>query len=82
MAACLADGVTTITNAAQEPEVVDLANFLNSLGAKITGIGSDVLTIEGVEELTGGQYRVLPDDYPEIKLAKEEIEEVKEILRV
>jgi len=61
MAACLADGTTTITNAAREPEVVDLANFLNILGAKISGAGTDIITIEGVERLNGGSYNVLPD---------------------
>ncbi len=61
IAATLAEGVTTINNAAREPEVVDLANFLNSLGAKISGAGSDTLTIEGVERLGGGRYSVLPD---------------------
>lgn len=61
MAACLADGVSTITNAAREPEVVDLANFLNTLGAKITGAGTDIITIEGVDNLNGGSYNVLPD---------------------
>jgi len=61
MAATLADGVTTLENAAKEPEVVDLANFLNSMGAKISGIGTDVITIEGVDELKGTTYSVLPD---------------------
>ena len=61
MAATLADGITTLENAAKEPEVVDLANFLNSMGAKITGIGTDVITIEGVENLHGTTYKVLPD---------------------
>jgi UDP-N-acetylglucosamine 1-carboxyvinyltransferase len=61
MAATLADGVTVIENAAREPEVVDLANFLNAMGAKITGAGTDTITIEGVEKLTGTRYRVLPD---------------------
>ena len=62
MAAVLAEGVTTIKNAAREPEVVDLANFLNQLGAKISGAGTDTITIEGVKELPhGGRYRVLPD---------------------
>ncbi len=61
MAATLADGVTTIENAAREPEVVDLANFLNTMGAKISGAGSDTITIEGVEKLHGARYRVLPD---------------------
>lgn len=61
MAATLADGVTILENAAKEPEVVDLANFLNAMGAKITGIGTDVITIEGVENLHGTTYKVLPD---------------------
>lgn len=61
MAATLADGITILENAAKEPEVVDLANFLNALGAKITGIGTDVITVEGVEELHGTAYSVLPD---------------------
>ncbi len=61
MAATLADGITTLENAAREPEVVDLANFLNAMGAKISGIGTDVLTIEGVENLHGTTYKVLPD---------------------
>ena len=60
-AASLADGTTIIRNAALEPEVVDLANFLNTLGAKISGAGTDTITIEGVEMLGGGSYRVLPD---------------------
>jgi len=61
MAATLADGITVLENAAKEPEVVDLANFLNSMGAKITGIGTDVITIEGVENLHGTTYKVLSD---------------------
>jgi UDP-N-acetylglucosamine 1-carboxyvinyltransferase len=61
MAAVLAKGQTVIKNAAREPEVLDLANFLNTLGAKISGAGTDTLVIEGVEELNGGDYRVLPD---------------------
>jgi UDP-N-acetylglucosamine 1-carboxyvinyltransferase len=60
-AATLADGKTVIENAAREPEIVDTANFLNTLGAKITGAGSDKITIEGVKRLGGGVYRVLPD---------------------
>ncbi|MBV4367066.1 UDP-N-acetylglucosamine 1-carboxyvinyltransferase [Erwinia sp. BNK-24-b] len=60
-AATLATGTTVIENAAREPEIVDTANFLNTLGAKITGAGSDRITIEGVERLGGGVYRVLPD---------------------
>ena len=61
MAATLADGVTVIENAAREPEVIDLANFLNAMGAKISGAGTDTISIEGVEKLTGTRYRVLPD---------------------
>lgn len=61
MAATLAEGITTIENAAREPEVVDLANFLNAMGAKITGAGTDTITIEGVDKLSGTRYRVLPD---------------------
>lgn len=61
MAATLADGHTIIENAAREPEVVDLANCLNSMGAKVQGAGSDVITIEGVERLHGTRYSVLPD---------------------
>ncbi|SRR5579883_912734 len=61
MAAVLAEGQTTIHNAAREPEVEDLANFLNSLGAKISGAGTTTIVIDGVEELTGGSYTVLPD---------------------
>lgn len=63
MAAALADGTTVIENAAREPEVVDLANFLNAMGARISGAGSDVLVIEGVESLSaqGRHYPILPD---------------------
>ncbi len=62
MAACLAEGQTLIENVAKEPEIVDLANFLNSLGARIRGAGTDVIKIEGVEELAeGGRYTVIPD---------------------
>ncbi|MEY8711771.1 UDP-N-acetylglucosamine 1-carboxyvinyltransferase [Mangrovibacter phragmitis] len=60
-AATLAEGTTVIENAAREPEIVDTANFLNTLGAKITGMGTDRITITGVERLGGGVYRVLPD---------------------
>lgn len=60
-AATLAEGTTIIENAAREPEIVDTANFLNTLGAKITGQGTDRITIEGVKRLGGGVYRVLPD---------------------
>jgi len=61
MAATLADGVTIIENAAREPEVTDLANCLNCMGAKISGAGTDTLVIEGVERLSGTEYKVLPD---------------------
>ncbi len=61
IAASLAEGITTINNAAREPEVVDVANFLNHMGAKISGAGTSTLTIEGVERLGGGRYNVLPD---------------------
>ena len=61
MAATLAEGETTIENAAQEPEIVDLANFLNTLGAKIIGAGSPSITIEGVEKLGGCNYSIMPD---------------------
>ncbi|MDF1759541.1 MAG: UDP-N-acetylglucosamine 1-carboxyvinyltransferase [Coxiellaceae bacterium] len=61
MAAVLAEGQTIINNAAIEPEVVDLANFLNQLGAKISGIGTSTLVIDGVEKLHGDEYTVLPD---------------------
>ncbi|PYE33309.1 UDP-N-acetylglucosamine 1-carboxyvinyltransferase [Idiomarina fontislapidosi] len=61
MAAALADGTTRIENAAREPEIIDLAHFLNHLGAKISGEGTDTLTIEGVARLGGGEYAVMPD---------------------
>lgn len=61
MAATLATGRTVIQNAAREPEVVDLAHFLITLGAKIQGAGTDTLVIEGVEKLGGGDYSVMPD---------------------
>ena len=61
MAAALAEGETVIENAAREPEVVDLADFLNALGAKIRGAGTDTIVIQGVERLTGASYDVLPD---------------------
>lgn len=61
MAGVLAKGQTVIHNAAREPEVADLANFLNALGAKISGAGTSTIVIEGVDELTGGSYSVLPD---------------------
>lgn len=61
MAAVLAEGKTIIKNAAREPEVVDLANFLITMGAKITGAGTGTIEIEGVEALSGGSYAVMPD---------------------
>jgi len=61
MAATLADGTTILENAAREPEVVDLANCLIAMGAKIEGAGTDKITIEGVERLHGATYSVLPD---------------------
>ncbi|MBU2870269.1 UDP-N-acetylglucosamine 1-carboxyvinyltransferase [Colwellia sp. E2M01] len=61
MAAALADGITIIENAAREPEIVDLAECLISMGAKITGAGTNTLTIEGVSELNGKAYSVMPD---------------------
>lgn len=61
MAAALAEGTTVLENAAREPEVVDLANMLVKMGAKISGIGTDTLTIEGVDKLSGCEYQVMPD---------------------
>jgi len=61
MAATLAEGITIIESAACEPEVVDLANFLNEMGAKITGAGSPTVTIAGVKELHGAEHEVIPD---------------------
>ena len=61
MAAVLANGTTYIENAAEEPEIVDLANFLNKMGAKIKGAGTDTIKIEGVEALKGAKHTVIPD---------------------
>jgi UDP-N-acetylglucosamine 1-carboxyvinyltransferase len=61
MAAVLADGETILENAAREPEIRDLANFLNKMGAKIKGAGSSTIHIEGVNEVVGVEYEVLPD---------------------
>jgi UDP-N-acetylglucosamine 1-carboxyvinyltransferase len=61
MAACLAEGTTTLTNVAKEPEIIDLAEFLNKMGAKISGAGSDEITIEGVERLHGTDHSVPAD---------------------
>lgn len=61
LAATLAEGVTTIENAAKEPHIVDTANFLNMMGAKIKGAGTDVIRITGVESLHGAEYMIIPD---------------------
>lgn len=61
MAAALAEGVTTISNAAREPEIQDLQNFLNAMGARMIGAGTDTITIEGVARLAPRAYRVIPD---------------------
>ena len=61
IAACLAIGNTTIENVAKEPETTDLANFLNSIGGEISGAGTDVIKIKGVNELCGTEYRIIPD---------------------
>jgi UDP-N-acetylglucosamine 1-carboxyvinyltransferase len=61
MAAVFAEGETVLENAAREPEVIDLANFLIQMGADISGVGTDVVTIRGVQSLKGVRYRVLPD---------------------
>ncbi|GCE49723.1 UDP-N-acetylglucosamine 1-carboxyvinyltransferase [Thermosporothrix hazakensis] len=61
MAACLAEGETTIENAALEPEIADVAHFLNLMGARISGIGTGVLHIEGVKELSAVEYTIMPD---------------------
>lgn len=61
MAATLAEGTTTIENVAREPEIVDLANFLNRMGAKVVGAGTESIRIEGVTELTGAEHSIIPD---------------------
>ena len=61
LAAVLANGTTTITNAAREPEICDLAEFLNSCGARISGIGESTIIIEGVDNLFGTEHTVIPD---------------------
>ena len=61
MAACLLPGQTVIENAAKEPHIVDLANFLNTMGANISGAGTDTVKIRGVEKLQGGTYAIIPD---------------------
>jgi UDP-N-acetylglucosamine 1-carboxyvinyltransferase len=74
MAATLADGITYIENAAREPEVVDLAHCLQAMGAKISGAGSDVITVEGVGELHGARYRVMPDRIEKLRETGVQIE--------
>jgi UDP-N-acetylglucosamine 1-carboxyvinyltransferase len=61
MAACLAEGVTTLENPAEEPEIVDLANYLNQMGARVRGAGTDVIRIEGVQHMHGCDHTVIPD---------------------
>jgi UDP-N-acetylglucosamine 1-carboxyvinyltransferase len=61
MTACLADGTTVLKNCAMEPEISALADFLNSLGAKIIGAGTPIIKIEGVEKLSGGEIKIMPD---------------------
>ena len=61
MAATMAEGLTIMENVAKEPHVVDVANFLNSMGANIRGAGTDVIKIRGVQKLHGTDYSVIPD---------------------
>ncbi len=61
LAATMAEGKTVIENAAREPELVDLANYLTVMGAKIKGVGTDIIKIEGVKELHGAEHRIIPD---------------------
>ena len=61
LSACMADGTTVIENVAKEPHVVDLANFLNTMGASVRGAGTDTIRIRGVEKLHGGTYSIIPD---------------------
>ena len=61
LASVLAEGTTTIGNVAMEPEVIDLGNFLNAMGAKISGLGTDTLVVDGVEELHGVEYEIIAD---------------------
>lgn len=61
LAACLAEGITTISNAAREPEIIDLQNFLNKMGAKIKGAGTNIIQIVGVRQLKNVNYNVMPD---------------------
>ncbi|MDD3539001.1 MAG: UDP-N-acetylglucosamine 1-carboxyvinyltransferase, partial [Atribacterota bacterium] len=61
MAASLAEGTTVIENAAKDPEIIELGNFLNKMGAEIKGLGSDIITINGVKKLRGVRYHIIPD---------------------
>ncbi len=61
LATCFTEGVTVVENIAKEPEIIDLANFLNAMGAKVYGAGTSRLEIEGVKQLTGTRYRIMPD---------------------
>ena len=61
LAATLAEGTTVLENVAKEPHIVDVANFLNSMGADIKGAGTDIIRISGVNKLTGCSYSVIPD---------------------
>ncbi|MEJ6951268.1 UDP-N-acetylglucosamine 1-carboxyvinyltransferase [Natronospora cellulosivora (SeqCode)] len=61
LAACMAEGTTVIENSAREPEIVDLANYLTVMGAKIKGVGTDIIKIEGVKSLKGAEHRIIPD---------------------
>lgn len=61
LAAVCADGTTTVSNAAREPEIVDLGNFLNKMGARVSGVGTSVITIEGVKKLASVEYTIMPD---------------------
>ena len=61
LAAVLAKGQTIMENCAKEPHIVDLANFLNAMGADVKGAGTDVIKIRGVESLHGGSYSIIPD---------------------
>ena len=61
IAAATAEGMTVMENVAKEPHIVDVANFLNSMGADISGAGTDVIKVRGVPRLCGGSYAVIPD---------------------
>ncbi len=61
LASCLAEGITVIENAAREPHIVDMANFLNAMGANIKGAGTNTVKIKGVKEMRGGSYQIIPD---------------------